>query len=224
MTTPVEVQTPAPPSLSTLAKSTAFALAAAAAVLVTFVLPAEYGVDPIGAGRLLGLTRMAAPAVTAVEIPRSGDVTVVAPVQKGPIGEYPAQYKFDAVEIALGPYEYVEYKYQLENGASMLYAWTATAPLIHDFHGEAAAKGSEQSYDKENRRGANGSFTAPFAGIHGWYWENPGSDTVVVTLKSAGFYTAAIEIRSDRTRRPHALRSPESWAVADETTPASRDR
>lgn len=46
------------PTTRQLIRSTLIALAAAAALLVTVVLPAEYAVDPTGAGRLLGLTRM----------------------------------------------------------------------------------------------------------------------------------------------------------------------
>jgi hypothetical protein len=34
------------------------ALAVAASLLITIVLPAEYGIDPTGVGRVLGLTRM----------------------------------------------------------------------------------------------------------------------------------------------------------------------
>lgn len=46
------------PSTGRLLRSTALAIAAAAAILVTVVLPAEYGIDPTGAGRVLGLTEM----------------------------------------------------------------------------------------------------------------------------------------------------------------------
>lgn len=46
------------PSSARLLRSTAIALVAAAAILVTVVLPSEYGIDPTGAGRLLGLTEM----------------------------------------------------------------------------------------------------------------------------------------------------------------------
>jgi hypothetical protein len=49
--------------------------------------------------------------------------------------------------------------------------------VAQDFHGERAAAAAgesvEESYDKVDRQGADGTFTAPFAGIHGWYWENP---------------------------------------------------
>ena len=44
------------PSSARLLRSTAIAIVAAAAILVTVVLPSEYGIDPTGAGRILGLT------------------------------------------------------------------------------------------------------------------------------------------------------------------------
>jgi hypothetical protein len=46
------------PSTRQLIRSTLIALAAAIAILVTIVLPAEYGVDPTGVGRVLGLAEM----------------------------------------------------------------------------------------------------------------------------------------------------------------------
>ena len=54
-------ETPPPnvlPSSRTLLRSTLLALAVAIALLVTTVLPAEFGVDPTGVGRVLGLTEM----------------------------------------------------------------------------------------------------------------------------------------------------------------------
>ena len=51
--------TPSTPASSRqLLRSTLIALAVAGLLLVTVVLPAEYGIDPTGAGRVLGLTRM----------------------------------------------------------------------------------------------------------------------------------------------------------------------
>ena len=46
------------PSAAQLFKSTAIAIVSAAAILVAVVLPSEYGIDPTGAGRMLGLTEM----------------------------------------------------------------------------------------------------------------------------------------------------------------------
>ena len=46
------------PSTRQLLRSTIIAVVAAAVILITVVLPAEYGVDPTGAGRAMGLTEM----------------------------------------------------------------------------------------------------------------------------------------------------------------------
>ena len=46
------------PSTARLVKSTIIAMASAAVILITIVLPAEYAVDPTGIGRALNLTQM----------------------------------------------------------------------------------------------------------------------------------------------------------------------
>jgi hypothetical protein len=195
----------AAPSKAALAKAMAVAVTCAAIILVCLVLPAEYGIDPSGTGRVLGLLAISSPPVAAPTPAGTGDANV--PVQMGPVANYGAPYRADAVEIIIGPYEYVEYKYRLEKGASMLYSWTASRDLVHDMHGErdGARPDDSESFDKATRRRADGAFVAPFSGIHGWFWENPGADTVTVRLTSSGFYSAAVEIRSDRTRTPHPL-------------------
>ena len=34
----------------------------------------------------------------------------------------------------------------------------------------------------------HGSFTAPVAGRHGWFWQNLNDDTVTITVRTSGFY------------------------------------
>ena len=216
MSVDTALQTPPAPSPSTLAKTTAIVIAAAGVILITLVLPAEYAIDPLGTGRRLGLTEIAQPKLVVAEVVKS-EGAPLAPVQNGPIGEYPAEFKLDRAEIVLAPYEYVEYKYHLEQGATMLYAWEASAGVKHDFHGERQGDASdggpaEQSFDKQDRKQSTGSYTAPFSGIHGWYWENPGGETIRIRVTTAGFYTSAVEIRSDRTRRTHTLRALDALA------------
>jgi hypothetical protein len=160
--------------------ATAGAAAAAAIILITAVLPAEYGIDPLGTGRLLGLTDLAGGA-------------------GGAISRQDVPYKTNTATFELGPYEFVEFKYRLEQGASMIYSWTATGLVIYDFHSEpdGAPQGYAESFDKAQTPEAHGSYTAPFSGIHGWFWENPGSKLVTITLTTAGFYSAAQEFRDN---------------------------
>ncbi len=67
----------------------------------------------------MGLTLLASPtSMTEGPAPPAG--APLTPTQEGPVATYSTDYKADAVEFTLGPYEYVEYKYDLEKGASLL--------------------------------------------------------------------------------------------------------
>lgn len=195
-----------PPSVRALVKAMVGAFLAALVILVTLVLPAEYGVDPLGTGAAMGLTALSAPILAPIPPPEG---ETLAPVPMGPVALYPGEYKFDAREIVLGPYEYVEYKYHLAKDATMLFSWIASGDVLHDFHGdpEGAPADAAQSFDKAARQRADGSFVAPFTGIHGWYWENPGGDSMTVRLTTAGFYTSAHQFRFDRTRQQRPVRA-----------------
>ena len=183
----------------------------AGALLVAVVLPAEYGIDPLGTGEALGFS-MLSQHLAPVPPPQGA---TLAPVQEGLVALYPGEYKVDSREFVLGPYEYLEYKYHLAESATMLFSWAASGDVVHDFHGDrdGAPANAAESYDKRSRRQADGSFTAPFSGIHGWYWENPGGDTITVRVTTAGFYTAAHEFHYDGTRLPREVRSLESIAA-----------
>lgn len=56
------------PSARSLAASTVGAFAVAAIVLLAAILPAEYGVDPTGVGRALGLARLSDPPADGVDV------------------------------------------------------------------------------------------------------------------------------------------------------------
>jgi hypothetical protein len=195
--------TDATPSSTSLVKAVVAAVVGAGVLLTTVVLPAEYGIDPLGTGDMLGLSALR-PSAEPVS-PPTGDS--LAPVANGPISLYPAGFRVDARNFELGPYEYIEFKYHLAEDASMLFSWNASAGVMHDFHGDrdGAPPDAAVSYDAEPRQQADGEFTAPFSGIHGWYWENPGGDTIQVRLTTAGFYTAAHEFHYDGTRQSRPI-------------------
>jgi len=170
--------------------ATLVAFAIAAIVLVVAVLPAEYGIDPLGTGRALGLTALAGvdeAAPPAASIPGTPG-TPAAPA---------TTLALDTYTVELRPFEGVEYKYRLEQGKGLVYEWTANAPVEWDFHGEpdgAPARFSE-SYNKGHTASSSGAFVAQKPGIHGWFWENPGAGRITVTLKTSGFYSASTEYR-----------------------------
>jgi hypothetical protein len=174
-----------PPSSSRILLATAVALVVALLVLFVAVLPAEYGVDPLRTGRLLGLLGLA----SVEEDPLT--------VARGVTTSQPDAYKVDSIEIRLRPGRSVEYKYHVDEGRGLVYAWLSSGKVIYDFHGQpdGAPAEASKSYEKRDRGEesdrANGAFTAPFTGVHGWYFENAGSDEVIIKLTSAGFYNRA---------------------------------
>ena len=211
-----------PPRIHVSTRQLAFALVlaigVALVVLVAAVLPVEYGVDPLGVGRALGLVRDAA---ATTEEPAPTLEAAMIPAAAGPSMQYGAPYRVDRVKFQLGPYEFLEYKYHLAQGATMVFSWRATAPLIHDFHGAPDGKGAEAevSIDKQTRSRASGALTAPFQGMHGWYWENPGGSPITIELTSAGFFTQSVERRSNGARRTHDLVAADSAPAGAEVKP-----
>jgi len=156
--------------------ATGVALLTAAALLFGAILPAEYGIDPLGTGRLLGLLALG---------------------QAQPFAAETGEYRVDRAELSLYPAEWVEYFYRLDEGSSMVFTWDATGPVTYNFHAspDGAPPGYAESFDAQEKAEGHGTYTAPFTGIHGWYWENVGTEAITLTLTTAGFYTSAEEGR-----------------------------
>ncbi len=167
------VQSPA-----TLLKASIISAVLAAAILITIILPAEYGIDPTGAGEAIGLMPLANLNNTdssseQVEMPensewREDSATIVVPAGKG-----------------------LEYKFYLVKGNVMRYDWLSTdGELYFDFHGEPEGDttGYFESYTVSTAEQVRGTFTASFAGTHGWYWKNKSQAPISVTLTTQGQY------------------------------------
>src|SRR5438105_584974 len=167
------------PSMAKILTATAIAAAVAVVILVVAVLPAEYGIDPIGTGKALGLMDLAnasekpaptahpvAPPATAAEPVADSEnaVTIVpilkpagkagdAPTVTGAFIEQPNRYKVDSREIKLAPGEGMEIKYHMPKGGGLIYSWTANGKVLFDFHGEPDQKpagAGEDYYESYN--------------------------------------------------------------------------
>ena len=186
----------------TLARATLIALAVAAVVLVIAVLPAEYGIDPTGIGRATGMLSLyeAGAGVTPT-------AAVITADPSGPLVPAQGKYKTDVMAFTLAPGDWIEYKYTLPLGATMLYTWSAEGDVEFDFHTEPEGKGAagSESFEKGEAAAGHGSYRARYNGIHGWYWRNNGRSEVTVRLTTAGFYTEARQFRPDGTTRAKYL-------------------
>jgi hypothetical protein len=191
-----------------LLRGTIVAAVVAAIVLTVAVLPAEYGIDPTGAGAAMGLTKLhtpvaalpqkaGAPVAAPAAAPPAGGSTVSAPGEQRAmtISSKPTvAYRADEMEITLAAGKGVEVKTHLAKGATLIYTWkTKNAEKVnHDFHGEPVdAKENEfESFILEDQVSeSKGTLIAPFTGVHGWYWKNKTGAPVTVALKASGFYT-----------------------------------
>ena len=191
-----------PPGARRLVWSVAAAIAGAAVVLVAFVLPAEYGIDITGIGRVLGLTAINGPTRTLqVKDVIGGNERyreVVIPDARKPVPLpnpavvqlKPAAARAETVTVKLEPGEETEVKAALDAAQVILYSWKAEGGEVYtDFHGhepdagDAFVRYEEQQSGKEG----HGSLVAPFSGEHGWYWVNVSEQPVTITLHVSGY-------------------------------------
>lgn len=202
------------PSSRRLFRATGLAVLVASALLLTAILPAEYGIDPTGVGRRLGLLTLAGtaraaeasppPAVPAASTPTGpadlktealkARAAVVFGVQPGQsfdaaaVVPHPAAAKTESLTITLPPGQGAEAKALMAAGDTLVFRWTASGDVAVDMHGEQPSiKDRYTSYWIEAaQREGHGHLTAPFAGLHGWYWLNRGNAPVTVKVSVTG--------------------------------------
>lgn len=156
-----------------LVRGTIAATMLAGVALVTLILPAEYDIDPLGTGKALGLTDIAAAADKALA------ATEIMPERE------------DIVEIAIAPGKGIEYKLHMVPGAKVHHEWSADGrELYFDFHGEPLGDttGYFESFAISTSAGMSGLFYAPWEGSHGWYWKNKTDVAMTIKLKLKGNY------------------------------------
>ena len=162
-------------STRTLIKASAAAVLIAVVIFTTIVLPVEYGVDPTGVGKALGLTVLSNQDPVVEE--GQNNSKKIAGVQK------------DQATILVPANSGVEYKYQMKQYANLTYEWSSNGgPIYFDFHGEPKGdtSGYFESYTIATADKAEGSMTVPFDGVHGWYWKNTSESDVTIVLETKG--------------------------------------
>ena len=200
------------PSSRTLLRSTMIAAGVALLLLVTVVLPAEYGVDPTGFGRVTGLQRMGeikmalareAAAADAAEAAAVGDpaaaavpttsaaaaASASASAAAPPAAESGSSHE---TRVTLAPGQAAEIKLGMRKGARVRYSWTTDRGVVNfDMHAdrEATPAIKYHGYTKgQGRASDEGELVAAFEGRHGWFWRNRGTEAVTVTLRTHGDY------------------------------------
>ncbi len=202
------------PSSAQLMRSTLIALCIAGGLLVTVVLPAEYGVDPTRIGGVLGLTNMGeikqqlaqeaeqdalmsdqSGAETMVESPAEqssaigADPSSVERVDQAEVQAETAVWADETVAV-LKPGESTEIKLIMMEGGVATFEWVSDVGHLNSaLHGDGT-KGQSITY--RNGRAEvrhEGELVAAFDGSHGWFWRNRSEQTVTMTLRTKGQYS-----------------------------------
>ncbi len=189
------------PSSAQLLKSTVIAAVSAVVILFTVVLPAEYGIDPTGVGRVIGLTEMGEIKSELAEeaemdrqkVQAEGDQSSLLNdffgLFVGAANAQTAEVWRDEITFTLASGDSAEWKLVMTKGQIAQYRVVVEGGLVNfDLHGH----GSGQSVTYEKGRGSSGSegaILADFDGEHGWFWRNRDSAPVTVTVQVRGEYS-----------------------------------
>ena len=170
-------------------RATLWAALAAALLVVAVVLPAEYGVDLTGFGKLTGLNALAVQpvVVTPATMPTAAATPLWATAHSG-------KFSTRSYEVAMQGDEEFEYKADMNRGDALLYSWHVKqgSQVYFEFHGEPTTgnwpKDYYESYQKGEASSGQGSMVAPFTGHHGWYWLNLTDKPITIVVELAGYY------------------------------------
>lgn len=196
------------PTTKKLVRSTIIAAVSALVLLVTVVMPAEYGIDLTGMGRVLGLKQMgeikmslaaeASDEAVLQEQMANGtevmepEIRIVTPAEAAAPAVEPAAAatpaKTDEMSVTLAPNEGAEVKVAMLKGQTVVYNWTSTGKTNFDVHADSKDV-DYHNYSKGSKTEEQGSIEAAFDGNHGWFWRNRTGDPVTVTLRTEGEYS-----------------------------------
>ncbi len=183
------------PTSAQLLKSTIIAIIMIVILFVMVILPAEYGTDPTGVGKLLGLKEMGDIKMSLLEESQNESLQESEPfsidtdsVEAEKISD---TINEDVVEITIEPGKAIEIKLEMKIGDVVQYEWrTIKGGLNYNLHGDGY-KGSKKSINYKKGRmvpSDSGELKAEFDGYHGWFWRNREKFSVTVILQTSGDY------------------------------------
>jgi hypothetical protein len=189
------------PSSAQLLRSTIVAALSAIVILVTVVLPAEYGIDPTGVGRVLGLKEMGeikrqlseeAARDHGADLRKEPQSMFIDRIFDALVGTAHAQESTawtDKVSFDLAPGDTHELKLKMKKGdAAEFHIVVEGGRVNFDLH--AHGRGQSITYKKgRGSTGSNGQIVAAFDGEHGWFWRNRDKTVLTVTVQLRGKYS-----------------------------------
>jgi hypothetical protein len=187
-----------------LLKSLIIAILIGAVVLITAVLPAEYGLDPLGTGKLFGFSKLyqennktnSSLNFKKIKMEKLGSPqsTPTPSEADNPPPEVQYTEREDTIEVMVPAKKGIEYKFKSLKYGSTKYEWATNKGIVYiDFHGEVKQEKPPEnvfyeSYTLAYSNNMAGTLTAPFEGKHGWYFRNDTNEDIVVSIRLNGQY------------------------------------
>lgn len=194
-------------------KATIVALLLGTIILVIAVLPAEYGIDPTGLGKMMGFNKLHQDAektevtssLQVVEKPSSNrilklenggsDPEVKRPIEaNNPPPTKQLEVREDSIQITIPAGGDLEYKINMLKYGVVKYEWiTSKGTVFFDFHGEVKEANPTdniyyESYTVAYSNNMIGNFLSPFEGKHGWYFKNINDTVITISIRLKGQY------------------------------------
>lgn len=124
------------------------------------------------------------------------------PMQEGTFSEL-SRFHVETYEVVIPANDWIETKVEMDIGEFIVYRWEliedetttdATRDLINtEFHGHAPKVEGELAelmfYRKATGGSGQGTLTAPFSGIHGWFIDNTNNHDISVLVSVAGEFS-----------------------------------
>jgi len=203
------------PSTAKLIKSTILAAGVAVVLLVGVVMPAEYGIDPTGIGKLTGLKKMGeiktslakdAAAEAEKELANAASPTPIltekpvqiveeitpppAAITTPPVTTPPVTTLNHEKTFTLADNGWTEIKLKMRKGDKADFIWfTDGGRANFDIHADSKTlKIDYHNYAKGSKLRDEGILEAKFDGSHGWFWRNRSGKTMTITLNTSGEY------------------------------------
>jgi len=188
------------PSTGKLIKSTILAAITAGVLLVTVVMPAEYGIDPTGVGNAIGLKRMGEIKTSLAEeaaqdAAKDAQAAVVVEAEPKPEPQVlmeAAPIQSHEMSVTLAPDEGTEIKVAMQKGAKVDYVWETNGGKANfDVHADSKELDIDyHNYSKGSDVKSEGTLVAAFHGSHGWFWRNRTKEPLTITIKTNGEYSS----------------------------------
>jgi hypothetical protein len=181
-------------------------------IVVGAVLPAEYGIDPTGIGKITGFGKLYQPAEknTLTILPGTGaqsaikvlklegggsEPEVVRPEEaNSPAPAIQYEERSDSVQVSLKAGKGLEYKVRILKYGRLKYEWKTSDGIVYaDFHGDVKQANPPkdiyyESYAIAYSNNMIGNLLTPYEGRHGWYFKNMTGNDMTISIRLKGQY------------------------------------